>query len=201
MKKTLYTIGYAGFPDIDDFVAALNEHGIQIVIDVRSSPYSAYHEQFNKDVLERRLKTAGIFYFNYAKQFGARQEDVSLYKNGRLDFELFSNSPIFLDGINRVEKSSAKIAFMCAEKHPTDCHRAILVTRAFSDRGHSIIHIKPNHITLSQNDVENELLDKFYPEREQACLFEEPLSDAKLLSAAYRLQNDAIGFKLEELNK
>ena len=200
MKKTLYTIGYAGFPKVDDFVAALNEHGIQIVIDVRSRPYSAYHEQYNKDVLERHLKAAGIFYFNYAKQFGARQEDVSLYKNGRLDFELFSNSPSFLDGINRVEKSSAKIAFMCAEKHPTDCHRAILVTRAFGDRGHSIIHIKPD-ITLSQTDVEDELLEKFYPEREQTCLFEEALSDAELLSAAYRLQNDAIGFKLEDLNK
>ena len=134
MAKQLFTIGYSGFPVIHDFVQALKEYGIQVLIDVRSNPFSAYYEDYNKDKLNCILPKNGIYYFNYARQFGARQEDVSFYKNGRLDFELFSKSKQFLDGVHEVEKSDAVIAFMCAEKHASECHRAILVARAFSDR-------------------------------------------------------------------
>ena len=39
MAKRLFTIGYAGFPDTNDFISALKENGIQSLIDVRSTPY------------------------------------------------------------------------------------------------------------------------------------------------------------------
>lgn len=202
MAKAIYTIGYSGFPVVRDFVSTLKQYGIQILIDVRSSPFSTYFESYNKDQLARILRENGIYYANYARQFGARQEDLSFYKNGRLDFELFSQSEQFLDGVQSVERSQAVIAFMCAEKHPSECHRAILVTRAFNERGHEIIHIKPGDITLSQSDLDQELLDKYFPNRAQTSLFEEnEKTEAEYIADAYRLRNDEIGFRLEDLEK
>ena len=200
MAKELFTIGYSGFPDIRDFIDTLKYHGVQILIDVRSSPFSAYYAQYNKDQLGPMLKVAGIYYYNYAKQFGARQEDHAYYRNGRLDFEVFSHSEPFLEGIRSVEKSTASIAFMCAEKHPSECHRAILVAKAFSDRGHEITHLKPGGITLSQHDIDNELLEKYFPDRAQASLFDEDnKSEQEYIDLVYKMRNDEIGFKLEDL--
>ena len=61
MAKELFTIGYSGFPDIQDFIDTLKYHGVQILIDVRSSPFSAYYAQYNKDQLGPMLKAAGMY--------------------------------------------------------------------------------------------------------------------------------------------
>ena len=65
MVNTVYTIGYSGF-SIDDFVATLKKHNVLLVVDVRSSPFSNYFPEYNKDALETCLKTHGIYYRNYA---------------------------------------------------------------------------------------------------------------------------------------
>lgn len=201
MAKKLFTIGYAGFPEINDFLRVLKENGIQILIDVRSTPYSAFHSAYNKENLSRLLKDNGIYYANYARQFGARQDNKEFYKNGRLDFEVFSKSNQFIEGINSVEKSNAVIAFMCAEKKPSTCHRTILVAKAFSDRGYEITHILPNAESITQKDVEQELLEEYFPNREQGSLFDDScLTDEEYVAEAYRLRNDEIGFRLEDLH-
>ena len=206
MASKLYTIGYAGFPDVNAFVQTLKDYGVQILIDVRSSPYSSYFEAYNKDRLGAMLKDNGIYYYNYARQFGARQENREFYnfdKQGRflrLDFKTFSESEQFLDGVRKVEKSDAVIALMCAEKRPSECHRTILVARAFSDRGHEVFHILPNGETVTQKDVEKELVDHYFPDREQGSFFnEDNLTEEEYVEEAYRLRNDEIGFKLGDL--
>ncbi len=200
MAKKIFTIGYAGFPDVNEFIKALKLYSVQILIDVRSSPYSAYYEDYNKDCLTKRLAENGIYYYNYSRQFGARQENKDYYIDGRLDFEAFSRSEQFLDGVHKVENSNAIIALMCAEKNPSDCHRSILVARAFSDRGHEVIHIMPNGETRTQCDVELELLEHYFPNRDQESLFvEDNKTDKDYIAEAYRLRNDQIGFRLEDL--
>ena len=61
MAKKLYTIGYAGFPDIGVFLQTLKQYGVQILIDVRSSPYSTYYEAYNKDRLSAMLNSSFRF--------------------------------------------------------------------------------------------------------------------------------------------
>lgn len=200
MAKQLFSIGYSGFPNINDFIETLKASQIQILIDVRSHPYSSYFVDYDKEKLSDILKRNRIYYCNYARQFGARQEDRSFYKGGRLDFELFSKSEQFLEGVSAVVKSNANIVFMCSEKHPANCHRAILVTRAFSDLGYPIIHLKPNGESLTQKDIEAELVDTYFPNRAQTSMFaEDNLSDAEYIRQAYIRRNDEIGFKLEDL--
>ena len=202
MARELYTIGYAGFPSTQDFLNTLKQYGIQILIDVRSNPFSAYYTEYNKDVLSCFLKENGIYYFSFARQFGARQENIDFFKNGRLDFETFSRSEQFLDGMQKVDDSNAVIAFMCAEKKPSECHRTILVARAFNDEGKNVTHIMPNGESMTQHDVEQELLETYFPDRAQASMFEEEnKSEKEYIVEAYRRRNDEIGFKWEDLWK
>lgn len=199
MAKQLFTIGYSGYKEADDFIKELKNHEIQILIDVRSSPYSAYYEQYNKEPLSRKLKENGIYYFNYARQFGARQDSPVYYKDGYLNFESFAKSEQFLEGVHAVEKSNANIVFMCAEKDPSTCHRAILVARAFSDRGHEVQHIKPDGVMLTQADIEQILLDDYFPDRDQISFDAPEISEKEYIDKAYQRRNKEIGFKWEDL--
>ena len=201
MNDTIYSIGYSGFL-IDDFVKILTSKKISLVVDVRSTPYSQYFSDYNKDILESRLKKEKIHYRNYVDEFGARQEERKYYsKAGYLDFELFTQSTPFLSGVDKLKKSMEQgysVALMCAEKDPIACHRTILVSRAFFTAGYRVVHLLPNNINMTQEDVEKRLLDKYFPNREQLTLFDENLSTQEYICEAYKKQNAAIGYSIEE---
>jgi uncharacterized protein (DUF488 family) len=204
MVDTVYTIGYSGF-SIDDFVATLKSNHISLVIDVRSQPYSQWYSDYNEDVLGALLKHEGIYYRSYASEFGARQEDSSYYSpEGYLDFEKFAKSPQFLQGYEKLVKSMKqdyRFALMCAEKDPFNCHRAILVARAFHDAGYKVIHLMPNDLKITQEEIEQRLLEEYFPDRDQINLFAEPLDDDEYVIQAYRKRNSEIGYSIEEENK
>ena len=90
MITKLFTIGYAGF-GLPEFLTELKKRQIQLVIDVRSQPFSKYYADYNKDRICNALKNENIYYRNYAKEFGARQENKVYYSSeGYLDFSKFS---------------------------------------------------------------------------------------------------------------
>ena len=201
MKKKIYTIGYTTF-DIDNFIKELKEHKITCLVDVRSSPRSSYYKDFDSDVLESRLKNEGLLYRNYAFEFGARQEDKSLYPNGYLDFEIFSKTDNFKQGVKKLEngiKLNQTFALMCAEKDPYNCHRCIMVSRFLQDYEFEIVHIVGHNQFVTQKDIETRLINEYYPKRNQYSLFlEDNLSDEECLLFAYQKRNKDIGFKIEE---
>lgn len=204
-RSTLYTVGYTSFPSPADLVETLREHGIRALVDVRSTPYSAHYEQYNKENIRRVLSEAGISYGNMALAFGARQEDPAFYKNGRLDFETFSRSDRFLRGRRRLEDgidNGYTPVLMCAEKNPIVCHRAILVARAFSDAGYRVVHLLPDGEYKTHETLEQELLNLYFPDRAQCSIFDagEPLDEKEYLREAYVRQNDKIGFREENLS-
>ena len=201
MVNTVYSIGYSGFP-VHDFLSTLKEHDIALVVDVRSYPFSSHFPDYNKDALENTLKAGGIHYRNYAPEFGARQEDRKFYcKDGYLDFEVFSKSEPFLQGVGRLCESMRQgytFALMCAEKKPADCHRAILVSRAFFERGYNVIHLLPDGRTMTQEDLNEQLIELYFPNRDQMSLFGDAQDRDSLLEAAYRKRNAEIGYRLED---
>lgn len=204
MIDTLYSIGYSGF-QIKDFIDVLKSKGIVLVVDVRSAPYSQYFSDYNKETLEQRLKKVDIYYRNYAKEFGARQEAKEYYSRaGYLDFELFAKSTPFLSGIDKLKISMEKgytFALMCAEKDPITCHRAILVSRAFYSAGYKVVHLLPNNTIMAQEDIENRLLKKYFPNRDQLSLLDKNLSAQEYICEAYKKQNATIGYSIEEEKK
>ncbi|GBU20297.1 hypothetical protein R80B4_00173 [Fibrobacteres bacterium R8-0-B4] len=194
----LFTIGYTTFKS-DDFIDVLKHYGINVVIDVRSLPYSRYHAQYDKEIVERILKSNKIYYRNYSNEFGARQTEQRYFsRDGYLDFELFTESKRFRHGFDKIKDSLTKgfnIVLMCAEKDPAVCHRSIMISRVFHNNGETVNHILADGNTESQNDIELCLLDKYFPDRNQLTLFGGPPIE-QLIVSAYRKQNAEIGYRI-----
>lgn len=200
MPATIFTIGYSGFT-VGEFVDALIAHGVGAVFDVRSCPFSHYRPEFDAPAIEKTLAEAGIDYRNCAREFGARQEGREFYADeGFMIFGKFAASSQFRDGVNMVlEVMSERVpALMCAEKDPVNCHRAILVAREFHKLGCRVVHLMPGGDTFTQEDLERELLDMYFPDRRQVDLFTGWRSDDELIADAYKLQNEIIGWRLTE---
>ena len=141
-EPTIFTIGHSIHP-IERFLDLLEMNGITAVADVRSSPFSRHNPQFNKDMLPQDLKQRDIAYVFVGKELGARSDDSSCYERGKIRYGRLADTSIFKAGIERVLSGARKyrVALMCAEKEPLDCHRTLLVSRALEQRGVSILHI------------------------------------------------------------
>lgn len=204
----IYTVGHSTY-NIDYFIKLLRINSINCIIDVRSTPYSKYGPQYNRESLKKSLNEKGIYYIYMGKEFGARRNNRDLYsKEGYLDFEKTSLDKDFKTGMSRIEDGINKgyrIAFMCTEKDPFDCHRCILVGRQFKEVGHNVKNILPNGNCITQEEIEKRLLDKYFPDRNQVTLFSlvdsENMSENTLLRDAYKLRNSEIGYKLNEENE
>lgn len=202
MSNSVYTIGYTAF-EINDFISKLKELRISCLIDVRSNPVaSEYYEKYSRIHLEPLLISNNIYYRNYAVEFGARQENYLFYqKYGYLDFELFRESKEFKSGIAKIQKGldlGYSFVLMCAEKDPCSCHRSILVAKGLKDAGIPVKHIITDGSLLTQEDIEDKLLDMYFPNRAQLDLFNVK-TEEEYLKEAYQLQNSKIGYKKDRV--
>ena len=127
---TVFTVGHSTHA-LDDFLALLLRHGITAIADVRSSPYSRMNPQFNRETLHAALKGAGIAYVFLGAELGARSRDPDCYEDGKVQYDRLARTAAFQRGLARVQQGAAqyRLALMCAEKEPLDCHRTILVAR------------------------------------------------------------------------
>jgi uncharacterized protein (DUF488 family) len=139
---TIYTVGHSNHP-LEKFMGLLTANDITAIADVRSQPFSRRNPQFNKDRLAAELAQHGIAYVFLGKELGARSEDPACYEGGRVQYPRLAETPAFKAGIERVLAGGQKyrLALMCAEKEPLDCHRTLLVSRALDRLGISIAHI------------------------------------------------------------
>jgi len=201
MDEIIYTIGYSTY-GIEDFIKELKKIDKLCLIDVRSCPYSEHFNDYSINNLEPILKENNIIYRNYKDEFGARQDDNKYYRSyGYLDFEEFIKSKVFQAGVEKIVKGKElgyNFVLMCAEKDPIMCHRAIMVGRGLSLAGFQIHHIVKDNDIQTQEDIENRLLNIYFPNRTQLNLFEQKTQD-EYISDSYRLQNEKIGYKKEKV--
>lgn len=200
----LYTIGHTNHP-LGYFLELLQKYNINYLLDVRSTPFSQYTSQFNKDCISEFLQSNGIRYCHMGKFFGARPLDKNLYtKENYLDFEVMRSSVLFQKGMDNVIKGLSagnNVVLMCTEKDPIDCHRAILVARGFSLHGIDVNHILPDGTLQSQGELDERLLDKYFPDRNQFSFFSNisEIPEEDLLIEAYRDRNREIGYQNDQL--
>jgi uncharacterized protein (DUF488 family) len=142
MSADIFTIGHST-QSIGQFVQRLQAHGITAVADVRSAPYSRHNPQFNRESLRSVLKEAGIKYVFLGRELGARSDDECCYVDDKVQYAILAQTELFKSGISRVIEGATtyKIALMCAESEPLECHRTILVARELTNRGRKVNHI------------------------------------------------------------
>ena len=143
MQDTIFTIGHSTHR-LERFLALLVQHDVSAICDVRSKPYSRMNPQFNREDLEKALLANGIEYRFLGKELGARTDDPNCYVKGKVRYSRLAQTELFKYGLKRIlrgVKSNFRIALMCAEKEPLECHRTILVARHLAVSGISVTHI------------------------------------------------------------
>ncbi len=142
--SAIYTIGHSVHP-ADAFVALLGQHSIAVLVDTRSSPYSRFTPQFDRETLRKRLQPIGIQYLFMGDELGGRPVGEMYYDNsGRVLYGKRTAADDFLRGVERLERGMVRfrVAILCSEEDPAHCHRRLLVGRVLVERGHDLIHIR-----------------------------------------------------------
>lgn len=142
----------------------LNQYRIEVVADVRSSPYSRYNPHFNHNVLHRMLEDVGIEYKFFGSELGGRPRDRSCYDDhGRVQFGRLASTDHFDDGIRDIMRAAddSRVALMCSEKEPLNCHRTLLIAKALEERGVSVAHILADGSLEAHEATMDRLLDAF----------------------------------------
>jgi uncharacterized protein (DUF488 family) len=155
----IWTIGHSNH-SARRFIDLLQGAGIDCVADVRSTPFSRRNPQFSQKALASSLKDAGIEYWFLGDALGARPKDPDCWDNGKVSYARITASPAFQKAIHAlIEESHVKrIALMCAEKEPLECHRTILVGRALAQRDTELGHIHADGRIEPHADLEERLL-------------------------------------------
>lgn len=202
----IFTIGHSNYK-IERFIEMLKHYNINCVVDIRGTPYSKYNIQYDKETIKETLTKAGYIYIYMAKELAAKRENkISYYDEGYSDFERVVLEEDFKRGIERLKLGCEKgyrIALMGAMQDPNRCHRSILVGRALRDNGFEVKHILDDYSIASQEKLEEELLEKYFKDRNQITIDDflgNERSEKELIEEGYRLANKEIGYRIEHLD-
>ncbi len=156
----MFTIGHSAHA-LEFFLELLRRHEISAVADVRSAPYSRHCPHFSKDALGKGLAAAGVKYVFLGRELGGRPDDPSCYENRRIRYSRLAGRPAFRAGIERLKEGALehRIAIMCAEREPLECHRTILVSPALQEEGLSVEHIHADGRLESHSKAMDRLID------------------------------------------
>jgi uncharacterized protein (DUF488 family) len=154
----LFTIGHSTQP-WEQFVELLSRHRIEAIGDVRSSPYSARFPQYNRNILDSALRAVNVRYVFLGDELGARRAERECYVEGVARYDRIARTSAFRAGLERVRigVTRFRLALMCAEKDPLECHRTILVCRQFRN-DMNIRHILGNGSLETHADAETRLM-------------------------------------------
>jgi uncharacterized protein (DUF488 family) len=194
MRQVL-SIGHSTL-DYEQFVARLKAAGITAVADVRTSPFSRNFPQYNRETLKEALAQDDIAYVFLGKELGGRPKGREYYTDGIADYEKMATADTFRAGLDRIEQGVRKyrIAIMCSELNPLDCHRCLLVGRALAGRGLTIGHILSDGQIVRQEGIERQLL--VMAGKQEDDMFASP---AERVNDAYRDRARKVAFAESQL--
>ena len=127
----IFTIGYEG-TTVGEFLAALEQAGVERVIDVRAVPNSR-RPGFSKTPLRNALAEAGVDYVHLralgtpaegrAAARAGRHEELKRIYAGQLELP-----EAMAEGAQMLELAREKpSALLCYERDPAGCHRTLLL--------------------------------------------------------------------------
>lgn len=151
-QLTIFTIGHSNH-SLDAFLALLQQHRIETLVDIRRFPGSKRHPQFSRESLSAALQAQGIEYL-WLEALGGRrqrQKDGPPSPNEGLRHPSFRNYADYMltDGFRQGVAKLLEIAevrrtaLMCAEALFWRCHRR-LVSDYLTANGVGVQHIFPN---------------------------------------------------------
>ena len=143
---TIWTIGHGARSEAE-LVALLHAHAIASLIDVRRTPHSRRHPQFERERLALSLPACGVRYEHRPGLGGRREPDGSATNAGWREaafrgYADYMQTRAFDDElaalVARAEQQPT--AILCAESLPAHCHRS-LIADALLARRLPVLHI------------------------------------------------------------
>ncbi len=166
-ELTIFTVGHGNLP-IWKFIELIKSKDIDILVDVRSMPFSRHNPQFNKDLLKSYLGMENIDYRYAGDKLGGRPTDPDCYKDGVLpdgkadylhlvDYPKVMTKEFFLKGIDFLLSigGTKKVTVMCSESDPAQCHRHHMIGRYLVSQGVNVLHIYQDGHTLKDQFLPN----------------------------------------------
>ena len=188
-QTNIFTVGHSNH-SADGFVSLLRNHGVTVVVNVRSVPYSRRNPHFGRDMLAAFLQQHGFGYESLGRWLGGRSDDPVHYDDGgRIRYDVLSQSDRFEAGIESVLRGASQhtIALMCSEARPEDCHRAILIGQHLTGFfGVQVTHILPN----GASETHSEMCDRLAGLDQQPGMFTREES----VSAALHRQAEKVAY-------
>jgi uncharacterized protein (DUF488 family) len=187
----IYTIGHSN-REMSQLATMLRCYSIDAVADVRSSPFSKIHPQFNRDVLAASLALAKVEYVYLGKELGGRSSDRNCYVNGQVSYVRLAQTDAFKRGLERVRSGARKgytIALLCAERDPLCCHRGLLISRQLCADGERVSHILDQQQIETHDESVTRLLEM--TDLQSRHMFK---SDAQVIDMAYDIQSIRVAY-------
>jgi uncharacterized protein (DUF488 family) len=193
-RPRVFSIGHSNHP-WPEFLHLLEMHDVRLVVDVRSVPSSRRYPWFAKTRLADALKEAGRSYHYLGDRLGGRPKDSICYAGGAIDYGRVAATPAFRSGLDELAGLARqhRLALMCAEREPMDCHRTILVCRHLAPLGFDIQHIHGDGRLETQDEFETRLIKA--TNAEAGPLFEAMEEPQLAIQLAYNRRGRKMAFR------
>ena len=158
-KCSILTVGHSNH-EMQVLINLLKKHGVTAVADIRTTPYSTAAPQFNRENLKPKLRSEGFEYVHLGNELGAYPQDPACYKDGKVAYSLQAKTSSFREGLQRVISGAEKhrIALLCVEKDPLDCHRSVLIAPELEALAVDVAHILADGSIESHGEAMDRLL-------------------------------------------
>lgn len=131
-RRAAFTIGHST-RSVEEFIALLLAHHIELVVDVRTMPRSRRNPQFNRETLPHSLQAADIGYEHVAALGGFRRPSPQSpnvgWRNASFrGYADYMQTAAFTAAIETLSERAERqrLAVMCAEAVPWRCHRSLI---------------------------------------------------------------------------
>jgi uncharacterized protein (DUF488 family) len=158
-KHPIFTIGHSN-KNTEEIISWLKKNNIEILVDVRSVPYSRYVPQANREAVQLASNDAGIKYIFMGDQLGGRPTDVEAKDNlGNYDYSELASTDRFRGGLKHLVEDAEKytLCILCSEEDPVKCHRGLLISRELAKLGIEVWHIRHDGSIESQEHLESRI--------------------------------------------
>lgn len=143
MSTKIFTIGHSNHP-FSRFMELIQKQDIQMVVDVRTRPYSKYTPYYSRKPLEEGLKEYHVKYIYLGNKIGGKPDDAKFYHEGELLYHLLEADEKYQEGLKILLDlaNDNLIVIMCSEEDPYHCHRHHLISQSLLKNNFQITHIR-----------------------------------------------------------
>ena len=155
----IFTIGHSN-ATAEQLFSLLEKNNVQLLTDVRSTPYSKHNPQANREAIQRGARRSGIEYVFMGEYLGGKPREVNVYDElGNFDYSQLAATDSFNEGMRRLVEGAARyrICLLCAEEDPVRCHRGLLISRELAKLGIEVRHIRHDGNLELQTDLERRI--------------------------------------------